>query len=286
VSNGVNEPIGLLAGWGRFPLAFARKARSVGRKVVCVALKHEASPQLKEQVHRFYWTGLARLGRMIRCFKREGVRRMVMAGKVHKSNYLLRPWRLLTLLPDWRTLQLFYDRRRRDNTDDSMLLALVGEFEKDGIAVESALDLCPELLVPHGLLTRRKPTAAEEADIQFGVRMARRMGDLDIGQSVMVHDRTVVAVEAIEGTDRCIARAGELSRAGGFVVVKMAKPRQDMRFDVPTVGRSTVECMHAAGGRVLAIETDRTIFLDREETIALADRCGITIVAVREGAEP
>src|SRR5205823_3779077 len=145
---------------------------------------------------------------------------------------------------------------------------------------ESALDLCPELLVQPGVLTRRRPTAAEEKDIQFGWDLAREMGRLDVGQSVAVKERAVLAVEAIEGTDRAIARAGELCRAGGFVVVKVAKPQQDMRFDVPTVGCATIETMHRARGRVLAIEAGRTIVLDQRQTIALADRYGITIVAL------
>ena len=144
---------------------------------------------------------------------------------------------------------------------------------------ESALDLCPELLVRPGVLTRRRPTAAEEADIAFGWELAKEMGRLDVGQSVAVKERAVLAVEAIEGTDRAIARAGELCRAGGFVVVKVAKPQQDMRFDVPTVGCSTIETLHRAGGRVLAIEAGKTIVLDQDETVALADRYGITIVA-------
>jgi DUF1009 family protein len=276
------EPIGLLAGAGRFPILFAEKARRLGRRVVCVGLRHEAPPELAGMVSRFYWSGLARLGRMIRCFKREGARRVVMAGKVHKDTFLYRPWRAFSLLPDWRTLRAWYGHRRRDNRDDTLLLALVEEFASDGLHFESALDLCPELLVPPGVLTRRRPTARDEADIAFGWRMAREMGRLDVGQSVMVKDRSVLAVEAIEGTDRAIARAGELCRGRGFVVVKVAKPRQDMRFDVPTVGCSTIETMHRAGGRVLAIEAGRTIVLDQEQTAGLADRHGITIAVLDE----
>ncbi len=274
-----NEPIGLLAGWGDFPIVFARKAQTLGRRVVCVAIKQEADPALRGLVHRFYWTGLARLGRMIRCFKREGVRRLVMAGKVHKVNYLYRPWSLFGLLPDWRMVRCWYGRRR-DNRDDTLMLGMIEEFRKDGLTFESALDLCPELLMPAGVLTRRKPTPAEEEDIRLGWMTAKEIGRVDVGQSVMVKDRTVIAVEAIEGTDQAIARAGELCRKGGFVVVKVAKPAQDMRFDVPTVGPLTIEGMRQAGGRVLAIEADRTIVLNREETIALADRYGISIVAL------
>jgi len=159
---------------------------------------------------------------------------------------------------------------------------MIDEFAHDGIHFESALQLCPELLVNAGVLTRRRPTSREEADIAFGWDMARKMGELDVGQSVAVKELAVLAVEAIEGTDRMIARAGELCRAGGFTVVKVAKPRQDMRFDVPTVGTSTIETIHRAGGRVLAIEAGKTIILEQTETVTLADRYGISIVAWTE----
>ncbi len=272
-------PIGLLAGWGRLPIAIATKARSLGVPVVCVGLRGMASPELAQLTDRFYWARAAQLGRMIRCLKGAGVRRAVMAGKVFKADILHRPWKVLSLWPDWRMVQFWFFRPRRDNRDDNVLLAVIDEFARDGIAIASTLDLCPELLVKPGILTRSRPTAREEADIAFGWELARRMGDLDVGQSVAVKELAVLAVEAIEGTDRMIARAGELCRAGGFTVVKVAKPRQDMRFDVPTVGVLTIESIHQAGGRVLAIEADRTIILDEAETVALADRYGLSIVA-------
>ncbi|MHB1426151.1 MAG: LpxI family protein [Gemmataceae bacterium] len=273
-------PIGLLAGWGRFPLAFAQKARSLRLPVVCVGIRGEASAELIPLVQRFYWTRPMQMGRMIRSFKREGVERIVMAGKVHKANLMHQPWKLLALLPDWRTVRWWYFRKRRDNRDDTLLLSVIDEFGRDGLRFESALTLCPELLVNPGTLTRRPPTVREERDIAFGWELAKEMGRLDIGQSIAVKERAVLAVEAIEGTDRAILRAGELCRAGGFVVVKTAKPRQDMRFDVPTIGCTTIESLHRAGGRVLAIESGKTIVLDQEQTLALADRYGITIVAL------
>jgi UDP-2,3-diacylglucosamine hydrolase len=270
--------IGLLAGAGRFPIAFAKKARSVGRSVVCVGIKHAADPELIGLVDRFYWTGVARMGRMIRCFKKENVQSVVMAGKVQKTLMHTRWW-LFRLWPDWRTVRYVLGRVRKDNKDDSMLLGLIDEFASDGLRFESALDLCPELLVRPGVLTHRKPTAKEEEDIAFGWELAKEMGRLDVGQSVAVKLRSALAVEAIEGTDRAIARAGELCPAGGFVVVKVAKPQQDMRFDVPTVGCTTVESLHKAGGSVLAIEAGKTILIDAEETIALANRFGLSVVA-------
>ena len=271
-------PVGLLAGSGRFPIVFAEKARELGIPVVCVGLRHEASPELEGLVSRFYWCGVARLGRMIQCFRREHVCHVVMAGKVQKTK-LFAPCRWLRMIPDWRMLRAWVRHERRDNRDDTLLLGLIAEFASDGIAFASALDYCPELLVQTGILTKRRPSVQEDGDIEFGWRLAKEMGRLDVGQSVAVSERAVLAVEAIEGTDRAILRAGELCPRGGFVVVKVAKPQQDMRFDVPTVGRDTVETMRRAGARVLAIEAGKTIVIDQEQTVALADRYGITIVA-------
>jgi UDP-2,3-diacylglucosamine hydrolase len=272
------ERVGLLAGSGRFPIAFAEKARKVGLPVVCVGISYEASPELAQMVDRFYWAGIAKLGRMIRCFRRENVTQVVMAGKVQKAK-INAAFRVLRFLPDWRFLQYWFRRNRRDNKDDSLLLGLIDEFAMDGIQFRSALELCPELLVKAGSLTKRAPSPAEEQDIEFGWTLAKEMGRLDVGQSVAVSERSVLAVEAIEGTDRAILRAGELCPRGGFTVVKVAKPQQDMRFDVPTVGCTTIESMHKAGARVLAVEASKTILIDEAETIALAERYGISIVA-------
>jgi DUF1009 family protein len=274
-----SRPIGLLAGSGRFPITFAEKARALGLPVVCVGVRYEASPELMSLASRFYWAGVARMGRMIRCFQREGVEHVVMAGKITK-NVIYSPFRVVSLWPDWRTIRYWFNHARRDNRDDSLLLGLIDEFARDGLHFASALDLCPELLVRAGVLTKRRPSALEEEDISFGWGLAKEMGRLDVGQSVAVKERAALAVEAIEGTDRAIIRAGELCRAGGFVVVKVAKPQQDMRFDVPTIGKQTIETLHKAGGRVLAVEAAKTILLDEAETLALADRYGMTVVAL------
>lgn len=274
-----SRPVGLLAGSGRFPIAFALKARALGIPVACVGVRFEASTELIPLVDSFHWAGVARMGRMIRCFRKEGCEQVVMAGKITK-NVIYRPWRLFSLMPDLRTIRYWYRRTRRDNRDDSLLLALIDDFASSGLHFASALDFCPELLVKPGTLTRRQPSAREQLDIQFGWELAKEMGRLDVGQSVAVKEKSALAVEAIEGTDRAIARAGELCRAGGFVVVKVAKPQQDRRFDVPTVGQQTIETLHKAGGRVLAIEAGQTILLDEAETIALADRYGLSIVAL------
>jgi DUF1009 family protein len=176
--------------------------------------------------------------------------------------------------------RMWYFRNRKDNRDDSILLAVIAEFERDGMTFASALDYCPELLVNEGLLTRRAPTVPERADIEFGWQLAKEMGRLDVGQSVAVKEKAALAVEAIEGTDRCIERAGQLCRSGGWTLVKVAKPQQDMRFDVPTIGVSTIENLHRAGARVLAVEANKTIVIDQPDVIELANRYGLTIVAL------
>ena len=267
---------------GRFPILFAEAARRQGYAVACVGIQYEASVELRGLCDSFDVVGVAKMGRMIRTFRRRGVAEIVMAGKVTK-NVIYTPMRWLNLCPDLRTLQWWYRRDRADNRDDSLLLSVIAEFERDGMTFTSALDYAPELLVKEGVLTRRVPTASERADIAFGWLMAKEMGRLDVGQSVAVKEKATLAIEAIEGTDRCIERAGQLCRAGGWTLVKVAKPQQDMRFDVPTIGLTTIENLRKAGARVLAIEADKTIVVDQPDVVALADRYGITIVAVRDG---
>jgi hypothetical protein len=271
--------IGLLAGAGRFPILFAQAARQQGREVICQGIEGMASDELRGVCHRYYPLPLGRVGKAIRVFQRHRIERAVMAGKIEKTT-LFQPWRILRLLPDWRTIHMWFRYAAQDRKDDTLLLAVIREFERDQIYFDSALDFCPELLVKHGSLTRRRPSAAQWQDIRFGWELAKEMGRLDVGQSVAVHDCAVLAVEAIEGTDRAIRRAGELCPRGGFTVVKVAKPQQDMRFDVPTIGLATIQTLHAAGGRILAVEANKTILLDEPDVIALADKLGIAIVAI------
>lgn len=272
-------PLGLIAGAGRFPIHFAQKAREVGLPVVCVGVAGMADPVLSQICDQFTWLRRLALGTIFRAFRRGHVHQWTMAGKFYK-HVIFQPGRFFQLLPDWRTLRFFFLRRRTDNRDDSLLLGLIDEFRRQGFECVSALEVCPELLVKAGLLTHRSLSRSELADVEFGWELAKEMGRLDIGQSVMIRERNVLAVEAIEGTDRAILRAGELCGRSGFVVVKVAKPKQDMRFDVPTVGRDTIETMRAAGANVLAIEAHKTILMDEPETIALANQYGISIIAL------
>jgi DUF1009 family protein len=274
--------IGLIAGWGRFPLVVAEVLRRQGYDTYCLGIKDHADPRLAGQCTHFRWVGLGKLGQAIRYFTRHGVRRATMAGKVFKVRLYQRgAW--LKHLPDWTCLRTFYPHfilSRQDRKDDTLLGAIVGAFAASGIEFAPATNFAPELLVKFGQLTRRGPTAAQQKDIHFGWTLAKEMGRLDVGQSVVVKDRTPLAVEAIEGTDECIRRAGLLCPAGGFTVVKVAKPQQDMRFDVPTVGVLTLQHLHAAGGRVLAVEAGRTILVDQAEFLDFANRHGLVVVAL------
>jgi DUF1009 family protein len=277
------QTVGLLAGSGRFPIVFAESARQQGYKVACVGIRYEAPEELRDLCDSFQLVGISKLGGMIRAFKRAGVREIVMAGKVTKS-VMYTPFRIVRLWPDLRMLRFWYRTVRSDKRDDWILLSVIDEFARDGMTFESALDYCPELLVKEGVQTKRAPSAAEMKDVEFGWALAKEMGRLDVGQSVAVKESAVLAVEAIEGTDRCIERAGMLCRAGGWTLVKVAKPEQDMRFDVPTVGLSTIESLHKARARVLAIEANRTIVIDQPLVIELANRYGITIIAMPDAA--
>lgn len=277
-----STPLGLLAGWGRFPLVVAEKARALGKPVYCVGIRHEADPTLAQHVDGFAWSGVARLGRIIRLFKQAGCQHIVMCGKIHKHRFLYAPWRVFSLVPDLRCIRFWYRRTLRDRKDDTLMLAMIDEFKQDGMDFGSALDFYPDLLAPEGVLTRRQPSPSEQADIAFGWEMAKEMGRLDVGQSVCVKEKNVLAIEAIEGTDACIKRAGDLCPSGGFTVVKVAKPQQDMRFDVPTIGLYTIDNVIQAGATTLAIEAGKTIILDRDAVIDMADRYGVSIVAWRE----
>jgi len=285
-ANDAERPIGLLAGWGRFPFAIAEALRSQGRRVVGVGVRDHADPKLADLCEHFDWIGMGSLGRAVRCFRRQGVAQATMAGKIHKVMFYQPGW-WLKHGPDWKTIRAFSPQifsGSGDCKDDTLLRTVVSIFEKDGITIEPATDFAPELLVKAGHIAGKRLTSKQQRDVAFGWQLAKAMGGLDVGQSVCVKNQAVLAIEAIEGTDACIARAGELCKSGGFTVVKVAKPRQDMRFDVPTVGLKTLESLAAAGGRVLVIEAERTILLDSEEFQQAAQRLSISVVAQHESA--
>ena len=274
--------VGLLAGWGQYPFIVAQTLRAQGVEVYCLGILGHAQPGLAEYCTDFQWIGLCKMGRAIRYFKRRGVTEISMLGKIHKVA-LFQPWRWVRHLPDFKTIRTFVPHfltRKKDCRDDTLLTAVVELFASAGIRFAPPTDYMPELLAGEGCLTRLEPSTAQWRDIEFGWEIARRMGGLDVGQSVVVKDQAVMAVEAVEGTDLCIRRAGELCRTGGLTVVKVAKPEQDMRFDVPTVGMKTLQSMIAAGGRVLAIEAGRTILLQEPEAIDFANKNKLVIVSL------
>lgn len=272
-----DESFGLIAGGGSFPFIVARAARQRGLRVACVGVRHEVSPELADEVDAFRLVGLGRLGAAIRFLRREGVRNLSWAGSIHKET-LFSPRRILSLMPDWRAIR-FWLFELRDRQSQTMLASAADLFEREGFHLAHSAHHCPELLAEPGLIGKKKPTKKQLEDIAFGWRIAKRMADLDVGQSVAVHERATIAVEGMEGTDRNIRRAGELCRSG-FTVVKVAQAGHDMRFDVPTIGPGTIEVLREAGGKVLAIEARKTIVLEREEVARLANRSGIVVVSL------
>ena len=275
-----NSGWGLIAGNGRFPFLVLEGARSQGIEMAVIALKEEASPELEQVAKRLHWVSLGELSKAIELMRREGVKRAVMAGQV-KHNKIFSAIR-----PDWKLAKLLFSLPRKNT--DSLIGAVAKVFEEEGIQlVDSTLFLKP-LLPEAGVLTRRAPNDHEAADMEYGLVVARRLADMDIGQTVVIADRACVAVEAMEGTDETIARAARFANGKPLVVVKVSKPLQDMRFDVPVVGLPTVKGMGEAGATALAIDASRTLLFDRIRLIEMADAAGIAIQAfpVAQVAEP
>ena len=271
-----SDVLGLIAGQGVFPLEVARTARQRGVRVACVALRDQTRPEIEGAVESITWIYPGEVGLGLAAFRAAGVREVVMAGKVTKSDLFRNPGALRL---DARAEGLMMDLA--DRNDDTILGKLADFLETLGLHLLPQYALTPELLVAEGVLTRTQPSEAQRADIAFGVPIAKTIGDLDIGQTVVVKDRAVLAVEAIEGTDAAIRRGGAI--APGACVVKVAKPSQDPRFDVPTIGPGTVAVLAEANVAALAIEAGATVVLEREAVVREADRLGIAIVAVAVG---
>jgi DUF1009 family protein len=270
---------GLIAGNGRFPFLVLEGARSQGLEMAVIALKEEASPELEKLATRIHWVSLGELSKAIDLMHAEGVTRAVMAGQV-KHNKIFSAIR-----PDWKLAKLLFSLPRKNT--DALIGAVVRVLEEEGIQlVDSTLFLKP-LLPEAGVLTRRSPDEREAADIAYGLRVARHIAAIDIGQTVVISDGACVAVEAMEGTDESVARAARIVAGKPLVVVKVSKPKQDMRFDVPVIGLPSIEHMAQAGVTALAIDAGRTLLFDRPQLIALADAKNIAIQAVSPpAAEP
>lgn len=277
------EPLGLIAGEGAFPLLVARGARAAGRPVVCAALSGCAWPQLETECDRFNWVGVLRMGQWLRVLRRHGCREAVMVGRVRKSQ-MYRRWRYFQYVPDWRTIRLYFTVLRRDKRDHAVLEAVANELAREGITLIDSTRYCADHLATVGVMTRRQPTAAQWEDINFGWELCRTVSRLDIGQALAVIDKDVIAVEAMEGTNAMIERAGRYCRSGKWTLIKVANARQDMRMDVPTIGDTTIEKLSAAGAGCLVLEVGRTIILEKPKVLELADRLGIAVIG-REGGE-
>ena len=266
------KKIGLIAGVGRLPVEFARAARGMGVHVIGIGVLPEVDPELAQVAHSYEYINIAKLDRIFKLLKREKVTEITLLGKINKELVYAHKE-----LPDLRVLKIF--SRLKNFSDDTLTLALVDELASEGISVLDQTELLRPLMPQPGILSKRQPTEAELADMRFGLNMAKKIGGLDIGQTVVVKNRAIMAVEAIEGTDACIRRGGLLGR-GSVTVAKSAKPQQDMRFDVPGVGPDTIDSMIQAGAVALVIEAGRTLVVDREKMLEKADQQAITIVAM------
>jgi UDP-2,3-diacylglucosamine hydrolase len=269
--NGAPETLGLIAGNGEFPLLFAQAARRRGHRVVAVAFPEETSRRLEALVDEVHWISIGQLGKLVGAFKQARVKRAFMAGQIrHKRLFA-------NLKLDLGAVALL--ARLKDKRADSILRGVADTLRREGVALESPLPFLQESLPRPGVLTRRAPTAQEKRDIAFGHKIAKHVAGADIGQTVVVKNQAVLAVEAMEGTDACIARGGRFAKAGA-VVVKVTKPDQDLRFDMPVVGPRTLRAMIKSQAAVLAFDAGTTLLLHPETTLALADRAKIALVAL------
>ena len=269
--------VGLIAGIGNLPVEFMRAAQREGYEVVVISVVTDGAPELQAEANSYYQISVFKSDTVIKTFKKEGVTDVTMLGKVTKEHL----YKKITTIPDMRTIKIL--NRLRNRKDDTIMLAIVEELEKEGLRVADQTKYMRSLMPEVGVMTNRKPTESESLDIQFGFTLAKQMGALDIGQTVVVKEQAAMAIEAIEGTDACILRGGALAREGA-VVVKTAKPDQDVRFDVPAVGMKTLQSMIDGQCKVLAMEAKRTIFVEQEAVLQRANELGIVICAV-EGAD-
>jgi DUF1009 family protein len=265
-------PLGLIAGNGRFPFLAARAARRAGRRVVAVAIREEAAPELEAEVDAFHWVGLGQLGKAIATLREAGVREAVMAGQVkHRQIFA-------DVVPDLKMMGVLARLALRNT--DSLIGGVADALAREGIVLLPSTALLQDQLATPGAMTRRSPSREARKDIEYGRQVARSLAGLDLGQTVAVKDRAAVAVEAMEGTDETIARAGHLAGTG-VAIVKVAKPRQDMRFDVPIVGLATIQAMRVAGAKAISVDAGKTLMFEKDLMLASANEAGITIVGRR-----
>jgi len=275
----LNKPVGLIAGQGRLPLLVARGIKAAGANVCCLGLRDQYDLQLPLLCDQFNSVGLLRIGRWIKLLRRAGVREAVMVGGVSKKRMHDR-WRFFRQIPDWRAAMLWYRHLRHDRRNAAVLAALADELARHGITLIDSTTYINDQLADEGALTLTRPTAAQRADVEFGWPLLARTVELDIGQSIAVRDRDVIAVEAVEGTDAMIERAGELCKTKGWTLLKTAKRDHDMRTDVPAIGLATIERAARAGCGCIAVGAKRVILVDKPAVLKAADDMRIAILGV------
>lgn len=273
----MSAPLGLIAGEGVFPLLVARGAKSAGRQIVCAALGDIASPDLAPLCDTFARVGVARLSQWIRLFRAHGCREAIMVGRVNKSKLYSR-WRYLQNVPDVRTIYIWLTRLRHDKRPAAVLYAIADELAREGITLIDSTRYCSDQLATAGVMTHRQPSEKQWLDIRHGWEICRQISRLDIGQSIALLDKDVLAVEAVEGTNAMIDRAGQLCKTGGWTLIKVANTREDMRMDVPTIGVTTIEKLAAARAACVVLEVGKTVLLEKEKVISAADKHRIAIV--------
>lgn len=274
--------LGIIAGEGVFPMLVARGARAAGMRTVAIGLHGSVWPELEREVDVFRPVGLTRLGRWVKELKRNGVDETIMVGRVRKVQLYSR-WSWIKYIPDFRTLRLFLTQIRRDKRDQTLLLSLCDALAAEGFPLSDSTKYCADQLATPGVMGRRQPTDSQCADAKFGYELCTTISKLQIGQSMAIADLNVIAVEALEGTDSMIGRAGELCRKGGWTLIKVANTHADMRIDVPTIGVQTIEKLKAAGAVCVVLTPGRVMMLDKPKVIETADRLGIAIVGYEGG---
>lgn len=270
--------IGLIAGDGRLPFMVAKGAKDAGLKVICVGLAGYAEARLANEVDEFYIVEIARPGSWLRKLKKHGVTKAIMVGGIARRQIYIRR-RILRYLPDWRSFRVWYWRlRHKDKQPDMILGALAEELASGGIILEDTTMYCKEHIASTGTMTKSQPSPSVKDDVEFGWEIAKKLGELDIGQSIAIKEKAVLSVEGAEGTAEMIERTGKLCKNGSWTLLKVAKPNQDLRFDVPCIGPDTIKSLAENGGKCVVVEADKTIIIDKPQTLNLANELGIAIV--------
>jgi DUF1009 family protein len=278
-----DAPLGLIAGQGVFPYLVARGARAAGRRVVCVGLRGSVDPALAGEVDVFREAGLLRLGRWVKVLRDNGVKEAIMVGRVGGAKgkgAMYSRMRWFQYVPDVRTLRIYFTRLRHDKRDQAVLHAVADELASEGITLIDSTTFSKDQMATPGVMGRLQPSDRQRMDAEFGFPLCRMVSDQDIGQALAVVDKDVIAVEAVEGTDRMIERAGQFCKGRPWTLVKVANARRDLRLDVPSVGVQTIEKLKAAGCKCLVLEAGQTMILEKPKVIDAADRAGIVVLGM------